>query len=152
MAGVQRLRARTVTIASMTRCLPADISRLLSSILVQCVDIQTVWSAGYANEGDLPRQLHEVFIFADTRTLRILQKSDHLHHADVHALVVFDGEQFETAWGTYRISGSLARCGWHQVTPDLAYYDESRRSEHGDDAGTLVRIRRKAVLIWASQG
>ena len=138
--------------AKMATRLAADISSYLSSMLVQCVDIRAVWSAGCAStDSDLPRELHELFIFADTRTLRILRKSDHLHRADVRALVVFDGEQFETAWGAYRLAGSLARCGWRQVKPDLAYYDESTRTEHGHDAATIVRVRRKATLVWRSQ-
>lgn len=136
----------------MTTHLPVDVSRLLSAILVQCVDIRMVWSVGYASRvEDGPRRLHELLLFADARTLRMLRKCDHLHRADVHALVVFDGEQFDTAWGAYRVSGSLARWAWREVSPDLAYYDESKWEDRDGEPGSIVRLRRKAVLVWRCQ-
>ena len=132
----------------MTTVMSADISDFLRSVLMHCLDIRTVWSVGSADGvPELPGKRHELVIFANAATLHMLRKSDHLHRADVHALVVFDGAQFENAWGAER-SGSLARLGWRQHAPDLAYYDEAKWQ--GTEAGTVVRSRRRAVCVWSS--
>ena len=134
----------------MPLALPAELSRFVSSVLIHCLDIRAVWSIGYADAvPQLQARLHELVIFANALTLQRLRKSDHLHRADVQALVVIDGEQFENAWGAERISGSLARWAWRQDGPALAYYNESKWAQ-GGEAGVVVRIRRKAVLVWRS--
>jgi hypothetical protein len=126
---------------------PAELSAFVSCVLVPCLDIRAVWSVGHADAAAAQAR-HELLVFADPATLKRLRKSGHLHRADVDLLVVVDGDQFENAWGQRRLSGSLARWAWRQVSPELAYYDESKWAE-GD--GTVVRVRRKAVLIWQSQ-
>jgi hypothetical protein len=93
---------------------------------------------------------YELLAFADVRTLQRLRQSSQLHRADVELLVVFDGDRFENAWGQRRISGSLARWAWRQVSDELAYYDESKWAP-GAAAGAVVRVRRKAILIWSSE-
>ena len=116
---------------------------------MHCLDIRTVWSVDRADGApELPGRLHELVIFANAATLNVLRKSDRLHRADVMALVVFDGEQFENGWGPERISGSLARWGWRQQEADLAYYDEAKWQ--GAEDGTVVRSRRRAVRVWSS--
>ena len=126
-----------------------DASRFISSVLARCLDIRAVWSLRDAGTGlDRPFQTHEFVLFANAATLRMLRRSDALHRADVRALVVFDGEQFENAWGPERIRGSLARWAWRQDTPDVAYYNESKWAP--DEPGIVTRIRRKAVLVWPS--
>lgn len=128
--------------------MPAELSRFVSSILVHCLDIREVWWSD-ATADLLPRP-DRLVIFADTPTLAILRKSDRLHRADVQALVVFDGDQFHDAWGPDRAPGSLARWAWRQDEPDVAYYNEAKWA-HGDcAAGIVVRIRRKALLVWRS--
>lgn len=130
---------------------PADLSAFLSHILVRCIDIRAVWSVGAADDAPAAaRPGHELLVFADLRTLQSLRRSSQLHRADVDLLVVFDGDQFENAWGQPRVSGSLARWAWRLVSPELAYYDESKW-DGGADVGTVVRVRRKAVLIWSAQ-
>jgi hypothetical protein len=126
---------------------PAELSAFVSSILARCLDIRAVWSVGH---GELPPEAPASFAllaFADTRTLHRLRNSDYLHRADVELLVVFDGNQFENAWGPYKLSGSLARWAWRQVTDELAYYDESKWAQR--EGGSVVRVRKKAVLIWS---
>jgi len=135
----------------MTPPVTPELSRFVSSLLVHCVDIRAVWSTAPAESAfEAPPDLHELLIFADVRTLNLLRRSASLHRADVRALVVFDGEQFENAWGAWRQSGSLARCAWRQVGPDVAYYDESRWTGRSSEGATLERIRRKALLLWGS--
>jgi hypothetical protein len=128
-----------------------ELSALVSSVLARCLDIRAVWSVGHADLTlDTADSVRELLVFADRATLQRLRKSDHLHLAGVELLVVFDGNQFENAWGRRRLSGSLARWAWRQVTDELAYYDESKWADHERDGG-VVRVRRKAVLIWRSQ-
>jgi hypothetical protein len=128
-----------------------ELSDFVSSVLARCLDIRAIWSVGHADlalaTADSAREL---LVFADRLTLQRLRRSDYLHHAGVELLVVFDGNQFENAWGRRRVSGSLARWAWRPITDELAYYDESKWADHGGDGG-IVRVRRKAVLIWRSQ-
>ena len=127
---------------------PAGLSKFLSRVLVSCMEIRAVWSSADAGSLLVPAS-HQLIVFADKPTLLSLRKSGELHRADVELLVVFDGDQFENAWGQ-RLSGSLSRWSWRQVSDELAYFDQSRWSHSERDAGTVVRVRRQAVLIWAA--
>jgi hypothetical protein len=118
-------------------------------VLASCLDIREVWSIDQCVDASQPvAARHELLAFADTATLSRLRKSEHLHRADVELLVVIDGDLFESAWGPRKLSGSLARWAWRQVSPHEAYYDESRWSQAESDAGGVVRVRRKALLVW----
>jgi hypothetical protein len=129
-------------------CAPAELSAFLSRVLVRCLDIRAVWSSEAAGS-PLAAGSHQLIVFADRQTLLSLRKSGELHRADVELLVVFDGDRFENAWGPQRLSGSLSRWAWRQVSDELAYFDESRWAQRGGD-GSVVRVRRQAVLIWAA--
>jgi hypothetical protein len=130
-------------------CAPAELSAFLSRVLVSCLEIRAVWSS--ADAGSLlAAASHQLIVFADKPTLLSLRRSGELHRADVELLVVFDGDRFENAWGPQRLSGSLSRWSWRQVSDELAYFDESKWSHAERDAGTVVRVRRQAVLIWAA--
>src|SRR2546421_12909305 len=124
---------------------PAEITAFVSSLLASCLDIHAVWSMDRcpAESAAAPRR-HELLAFADAATLARLRKSEHLHRADVELLVVVDGDLFESAWGPRKLSGSLARWAWRQISPHESYYDESRWAQHG----SVVRVRRKALLLW----
>jgi hypothetical protein len=87
---------------------------------------------------------YELLAFADKATLQRLRRSENLQRADVEFLVVIDGDVFESAWGPRKLSGSLARWAWRQISPHEAYYDEARWAQ----AGSVVRVRRKALLLW----
>ena len=127
---------------------PAGLSAFLSRVLVSSLEIRAVWSSTDAAPG-LAAASHQLILFADKPTLLSLRRSGELHRADVELLVVFDGDQFENAWGPQRLSGSLSRWAWRQVSDELAYFDESRWA-NSEDAGGVVRVRRQAVLIWAA--
>lgn len=113
------------------------------------MDIQAVWSVGHSVDND-PREpgVTELLVFADRRTLEQLRKRDDLHEPGVTIFVVLDGDLFETAWGAHRLSGSLARWAWREVAPGQAYYDESHWAPGAAEAGSVVRVRRKAYLVW----
>jgi hypothetical protein len=130
-------------------CAPAGLSAFLSRVLVSCLEIRAVWSSADAGSS-LAGASHQLIVFADRPTLLSLRKSGELHRADVELLVVFDGDQFENAWGAQRLSGSLSRWAWRQVSDELAYFDESKWADAEADPGTVVRVRRQAVLIWVS--
>jgi hypothetical protein len=128
-----------------------ELSAFLSRMLLCCLDIQTVWSLGHDGLAEqAAEQSRELLIFADRLSLHTLRKADRLHRADVQVLVVVDGDEFESAWGPRKISGSLARWAWRQVTQDVAYYDESRWAEPAEGIAAVTRVRRKAFLIWPS--
>ena len=128
---------------------PAGLSAFLSRVLVSCLEIRAVWSSADAGSC-LASASHQLIVFADKPTLLRLRRSDQLHRADVELLVVFDGDRFENAWGTQRLSGSLSRWAWRQVSDELAYFDESKWAHREGDPGAVVRVRRQAMLIWAA--
>jgi hypothetical protein len=126
-----------------------EITAFVARVLASCLDIREVWSIDHCADASQPAPArHELLAFADAATLQRLRKSEHLHRADVELLVVIDGDLFESAWGPRKLSGSLARWAWRQISPHEAYYDESRWSERDGEAGTVVRVRRRALVVW----
>jgi hypothetical protein len=104
-----------------------------------CLDTRSVWWVE-----------HGVLVFADQRTLEHLRKCEDLRRADIDVLVVTDGDRFENVWGPRKLSGSLGRWAWQQVSKDEAYYDESCWADRHGGAGRVVRVRRKARLLWCA--
>ena len=127
-----------------------ELAPFLSDVLQRCIDMRAVWSIGHSEEDREP-SCRELLAFADRATLELLRKSDSLHRPDVELLVVLDGDRFENAWGRQRLSGSLARWAWRPVSPELAYYDESRWAGQAVNTGNVVRVRRKAFLLWRAR-
>ena len=125
----------------------SELAGFLTRLHERCRGIRAVWALGNADDGACPA-VRELLAFADRPTLERLRAAEDLHRADVQLLVVVDGDRFETAWGPCRLSGSLARWAWRQVSPDVAYYDESKWAERAGEGGTVVRVRRKARLVW----
>ncbi len=129
-----------------------ELCAFLPHVLVRCLDIRAVWSTGHADAAfTSPEASRELLVFADRLTLETLRKSHDLQRADLELRVVFDGDQFESVWGTPRVCGSLARWAWRQVAPGVAYYDEARWASP-EAEGRVIRIRRKALLIWEASG
>jgi len=129
----------------------ASESSFLSRLLLHCLNVRSVWSVGHDRlELQAPHEGRELLVFADGHTLQKLRQNDHLHRADLQLLVVVDGDRFESAWGPQRVSGSLARWAWREIARDVAYYDESKWSEREGDGSAVVRVRRKAFLLWSS--
>lgn len=128
---------------------PAPADALLR-LLCMCVDIDSVWSLDHEpDEVSAEAMSRRLLAFANDRTLMRLRASEHLHIPHVEFLVVVDGGAFSSAWGPSRLSGSLSRWGWCQVSAHEAYYDESRWS--ASDKGAVIRVRRKAFLTWRAQ-
>lgn len=124
-----------------------QIRDFLPRVLLHCLDIKAVWSVGHGATDDDQAPACELLAFADLATLQRLRKCDDLHRRDIELFVVIDGDLFENAWGPRRLSGSLARWSWREVTPQCAYYDESRWAARTADGG-VMRVRRRAVLVW----
>jgi hypothetical protein len=136
------------TLETPLQSAPAETTAFISRVLASCLDIRSVWSLEHGLHQGLTAAQHELLVFADAPTLQQLRKSEHLQRADVELLVVVNGDLFESAWGPCKRSGSLARWAWRQVSPREAYYDESRWSQCDGDAGAVVRVRRRALLVW----
>ena len=122
-----------------------DVSTLVARVLADCLDIRSIWSIGHDPDEVAPRVgSAQLLAFADRATLAQLRRSANLHSEAIEFLVVVDGDLFENAWGPQKLSGSLARWAWRETSASEAYYDVS----HWGDAGAVVRMRRKALLIW----
>lgn len=134
-------------LAHATRSPPPFVTAMVFQLVATCLDIRAVWSLDH-DPGDawMTPEPHPLLAFADATTLARLRKSDELH-GESALMVVIDGDNFECAWPPGKLSGSLARWAWRQTTPDEAYYDEARWAGAGE-AGAIVRVRRKAFLVW----
>lgn len=119
---------------------------MVAQVLSQFLDIESVWCIDQ-QPGDCEAAANpaRLLAFADATTLRRLRASEHLHVPGIEFLVVTNGDEFASAWGPGRLSGSLARWAWRQTSPREAFYDEARWS--GSDGG-VMRVRRKAFLLW----
>ena len=130
--------------------MPKEIAEFIARLYNCCLDLRHVWLIAQdhaaAAAASLPRW--ELLAFANDETLKRLRKTDALHRDDIDVMVVTDGDRFENAWGPRQLSGSLARWGWRQAAASEAYYDEAKWAADSSD-GTVVRVRRKAVLLWS---
>ena len=139
------LHTATPGVPTAQPALASFISRLLACSL----DIRSLWSLDHSPDApDLATPPYQLLAFADLATLQSLRRATDLHHEDLSFLVVIDGDRFESAWGACKVSGSLARWAWRYVSSDEAYYDESRWDPRTGHAGGVVRLRRKALLVW----
>lgn len=140
-----------------TPCAPSlapssELGHFVSRVLASCLDIRSLWSLDHSPDDPWrSNPPYQLLAFADLQTLHQLRKSADLHRQDLDFLVVVDGDVFENAWGRQRVSGSLARWAWRLASPDEAFYDESRWDPRGGNAGNVIRLRRKALLIWQSE-
>ena len=124
------------------------VSEFVFRLLATCVEIRAVWSIDHEpEERSLAPRPYRLLVFAGAATLERLRKCEELHAAGIELCVVTNEDAFESAWGPSRVSGSLARSAWRQTSPREAYYDESRWASSAD-AGAVVRVRRKALLLW----
>lgn len=119
----------------------------MEGLLASFLDVRAVWRIGLDPDAAAPgAERVTMLVFADAATLQRLHKSTP-RVAGLDLLVVTDGDAFESAWGLRSAPGSLGRCAWRQTSSSEAFYDESHWSD-GADGGTVVRVRRKAVLVW----
>ena len=125
------------------------ITGFIHRVLVTCADMGPVWSLGHAPGEPWTRfAQYRLLGFADAATLRRLRASEHLHRSDIEFLVVVDGDRFASAWGPRDSCGSLAQCAWRQTASNEAHYDESRWAQGNAGDRAVVRVRRKAFLLW----
>ena len=128
---------------------PVELPPFVCDLLLGSLDIRSVWSLDHRpGATPLPPAARQLLAFADPMTLAHLRKRADLHRRELSLLVVVDGDRFESAWGPSGVSGSLARWAWRQVSPHEAYYDEARWVAPDGDGGNVVRVRRKALLLW----
>jgi len=119
------------------------------TVLSSCLDIGPVWSIGHQpGEDENECGGLRLLAFGSDAVLERLRRSDRLHRPDIEFLVVVDGDRFVAAWGEALWSGSLSRWAWRQTGPREAHYDESRWVHPNVESGMVVRVRRRAVLVW----
>lgn len=119
----------------------------IASVLAVCLDPHAVWSIDHEPDETACARPRKLLVFADAGALARLRKCP---QPELELLVVTDGDYFESAWGP-RLSGSLARWAWRQTSPREAYYDEARWAPTPTSVGEVVRVRRKAFLVWQAQ-
>lgn len=128
------------------------MATIIAGILAGSLDIRSLWSIDHEPfETSIAPEHLKLLAFADRLTLQRLHKSPPPRSAHAELLVVTDGDLFESAWGPSTLSGSLARWAWRQTSPREAFYDQARWIASGADACAVVRVRRKALLIWQAR-
>lgn len=138
------------TLSAARPVAPPEVAAFVDRIVASCLDIRAVWSIGHDPQAYDALEPRRLLAFADHATLQRLRSCEHLHHDGIELHVVVDGDLFETAWGPQKLSGSLARWAWSQTSAHEAYYNEARWAQDIGDAGAVVRVRRKALLVWQS--
>lgn len=129
----------------------APLAALLHAMLASCLDIRAVWSIDHeVDDTSTPADRFKLLVFADAATCARLQRSAPDDSAVAQLLVVIDGDLFESAWPRSG-SGSLARWAWRQTAAGEAFYDEARWAPGAHDSRGVVRVRRKALLLWRQQ-
>ena len=118
----------------------SETAAVVAGLLVSFLDIRSIWSIGEPEHATL-------LVFADQATLERLHKSPRT--PGVNVFVVTDGDSVLSAWSASAPPASLARWAWRQSSANEAFYDEAR---WGAEAGAVVRVRRKAHLLWAHSG
>ena len=127
---------------------PPDLTELVAGMLAVCLDIRALWSLDHEPaETSVAAAPFTLLVFADAATLRRLCRYPQPRDGSVALFVVTDGDLFEAAWG-HGLPGSLARWSWRQTSPGEAFYDQARWSATGGDDASVVRVRRKALLLW----
>ena len=102
----------------------------VAALLVDYLDVRAVWSIGHEPAASAPACAPVAFlVFADARTRERLQRCA---APGVKLTVVTEGDLWQ--------SGS----GWQQTSAREAFYDEA----HWSSGGHVIRVRRKALLIW----
>lgn len=137
--------------AAAPACFPAppELSKQVAAVLAECIDIRALWWLDHdPAEAKTACAPYALLVFADAATLHRLHRYPRPRDDGISLFVVTDGDYFEAAWGS-GISGSLARWSWRQISPGEAFYDQARWSASG---GGVVRLRRKALLLWEAPG
>lgn len=126
----------------------SELNAFVLRLLAACLDIRAVWSMDHEPaEGGGALGAHRLLAFGSGATLERLRKCEALQAAGFELCVVTDEDAFESAWGSARRCGSLARSAWRRASAGEAFYDETRWAATGE-AGAVVRVRRKALLVW----
>lgn len=133
--------------------LAALLDATVAAVLANCLDITAIWSIGHDVDPARGEPVNSrLLAFGNETALKRLRKCDGMHSAELQVFVVVDGDNFFAASSASISPGSLARWGWRQGSPREAFYDECRWSPGDARNATVVRVRRRAVLIWPSFG
>ena len=125
------------------------LGALVRGMLVSCLDIRAVWSIGHdVSQTSVPANHRKLLVFANERTCERLHAMHPAKALAVQILVVTDGDSFEDACAAPACSGSLSRWAWRQTGPHEAFYEEARWASGEGEARNVVRVRRKALLLW----
>ena len=130
----------------------APLAALVRGMLVTCLEIRAVWSIDHdVGDTSVPARHCRLLVFANALTCARLHAARQADALAVQILVVTDGDAFESVCGAPASSGSLSRWAWRQTAPREAFYEEARWAPDGFDARAVVRVRRKALLVWLQE-
>ena len=134
---------------SLSSIMESDISDFVHKIGREAPELVEIWLIGSrANDSASVESDWDFIAMGSTNTLAYLQKSVHLHRADVDFLVVINGDDFEVAWGDRPKSGSLNEWEWTKKSNIDAEYMQSKMLIHADwNECKINKVR--AVRVWS---
>jgi len=87
----------------------------------------------------------DLLVFGGPESYARLRAANELHRGDVDCLAVVDGDEFQSAWGSWLKSGMLSKWRWDRTGPSEAHYIEAK-GQGANGAAQLSTRQRRAVL------
>ena len=115
--------------------------------------ISSVWLFGSrANGTDRANSDWDLLVFANQSVLSQLRADTKFHKESVDLLVVYDGNNFENAWGSRKKTGDLKAWLWHSINETHATYDGTKGqvNEAGEEEFNVIVRTERAIRIFPS--
>ncbi len=115
--------------------------------------ISSVWLIGSrANGTERVDSDWDFLVFANQSVLAQLRADTQFHKESVDLLVVYDGSNFENAWGSRKKTGDLKRWRWHPINETLATYEGTKDqfNEAGEEEFNVIVRTEKAIRVFSS--
>ncbi len=125
-----------------------NIAEYVAQIASACPEVEEIWLIGSrANGTERPGSDWDLVVFGRAGSLNCLKKRRELHRSDVDCLVMTDSDQFVSAWGPDRKSGSLSGWEWARVAAGQVEYTETKGRGTGDSFNVVLN-RKNGVRVW----
>jgi hypothetical protein len=125
-----------------------SIDHYIARVAATAVDCREIWLIGSRASGTAnPDSDWDLLVFGGPESYARLRAANELHRGDVDCLVVVDGDEFQSAWGSRLKSGTLSKWRWDRTGSSEAHYIEAKW-QGADGAAKLSTRRRRAVLKW----
>ena len=124
-----------------------DAKEYARRVATRCKGFESIWLIGSRANGSARADSDwDLLAFGDPAVLACLRAASDLHDSNVDFLVVTNGEDFESAWGSKKKTGSLSQWDWN-ASADEAHYTGTKWVEN-DEEGRVDSNPCKGVRVW----